>query len=574
MFPCFLLITTDWLKMADYDVIAGRFELKGKQLHAYMLPLTAESTSLDYFIWVNMLDIYFERQDLDPYEKMSMARTALIGDIQHWWSNLEYHFMYTWEQMKKKLQRRFVPPPPTVTSEVQPKVTKNADIVLAPTPSPNTAETLEEMNDNLVHPKSLEEKFEVPTVSDKDDNDKDIDLVLQQDIEPHCEYIPTVVQSCDFSYVDLNKPCAALKSHNCAHVELITHKEVLDRISPADTLCYIMLNEPISLECAREKVFELSSLNSFSSTSTYYFKLIGDYGIDNQFLVYRICITCTHMDELKLVILDNNSCVLNLVQSERKIKFSAYPMPMCSPYIAPSSMDSLNKNVELWKSLHFFSPLLDEFAIARLKSDYMDECCLIPKVVCLPICATTASLQFQRFELHKCFTYICKTSCNNCCVRNFILIIHIYDYSWMNNTMIFYDRCCLLTLIVQQRRSVKTDDIDIYHAYTLASLLPYFQLIKSRGRLCFQEREDDEDMTPIDTTIFAIFTVPNTRARTLHLNYQVSLFLGVSLYYMNYMMLPNDEIYICAAPCHFWSKTSRQFERDPFWNPVRPPESA
>lgn len=94
---------TGWLKLVDYDVIAGRFELKGKQLPAYILPLTAESTSLDYFIWVNMLDSYFERQELDPYEKMSMARMALIGDVQHWWSNLEYHFMYTWEQMKKKL---------------------------------------------------------------------------------------------------------------------------------------------------------------------------------------------------------------------------------------------------------------------------------------------------------------------------------------------------------------------------------------------------------------------------------------------------------------------------------------
>ncbi|MBJ4058667.1 hypothetical protein JGD43_25445, partial [Salmonella enterica subsp. enterica serovar Goldcoast] len=88
------------------------------------------------------------------------------------------------------------------------------------------------------------------------------------------------------------------------------------------------------------------------------------------------------------------------------------------------------------------------------------------------------------------------------------------------------------------------------------------------------EREDDEDMTPMDTTKFAMLAVPSTRARTLHLNYQVSSFLGVSLYYMNYMMLPNDGIYICAAPCHFWSKTSKQFERDPFWNPVRPPESA
>ena len=88
--------------------------------------------------------------------------------------------------MKKKLQRRFVPPPPTVTSEVQPKVTENADIVLAPTPSTDTAEMLEEM------------KFEVPTVSDEDDNDKGTDLMLQQDIEHPCEYIPAVVQSFEF----------------------------------------------------------------------------------------------------------------------------------------------------------------------------------------------------------------------------------------------------------------------------------------------------------------------------------------------------------------------------------------
>ena len=107
-------------------------------------------------------------------------------------------------------------------------------------------------------------------------------------------------------------------------------------------------------------------------------------------------------------------------------------------------------------------------------------------------------------------------------MRNFVLLTNIYDNSWGDNTMSFYDRCCLLTLSVQQRRTVKTDDIYIYHAYTLAALLPYFQLIKSRGRLCFQEREDDEDMTPMDTTIFAMLTVPSTRARTLHLNYQVS----------------------------------------------------
>ena len=63
------------------------------------------------------------------------------------------------------------------------------------------------------------------------------DLVLQQDIEQPCEYIPAVVQSFDIPCVDLNEPCADLNSHNFAHVELITHKEVFDRISPADALC-------------------------------------------------------------------------------------------------------------------------------------------------------------------------------------------------------------------------------------------------------------------------------------------------------------------------------------------------
>ena len=159
---------------------------------------------------------------------------------------------------------------------------------------------------------------------------KVIDLMLQQDIEQPCEYIPAVVQSIDFPYVALNEPCADMNSHNFAHVELITHKEVLDRISPADALCYIMLNEPVSLECAMEKVFELSSLISLSCTYTYYFKLIGNYGVDNQFLVYRICITCDHMEELKLGVLGNNSCVLNLVNYERKIKFSDHSIPICS----------------------------------------------------------------------------------------------------------------------------------------------------------------------------------------------------------------------------------------------------
>ena len=97
--------------------------------------------------------------------------------------------------------------------------------------------------------------------------------------------------------------------------------------------------------------------------------------METQFLVYRICITCDHMDELKLAVWNNNSCVLNLVQYEREVKFNTHPMPMCSSLFPPSNMDNLNKNDELWKNLQIFSPLLEKFAIAQLRYDYIDELC-------------------------------------------------------------------------------------------------------------------------------------------------------------------------------------------------------
>ena len=57
---------------------------------------------------------------------------------------------------------------------------------------------------------------------------------------------------------------------------------------------------------------------------------------------------------------------------------------------------------------------------------------------------------------------------------------------------------------VQQLREVKMDDIYIYHAYTLFLFLAMFQKKHRRGRLHFQEREDDMDMTTSDTTIIII----------------------------------------------------------------------
>ena len=52
------------------------------------------------------------------------------------------------------------------------------------------------------------------------------------------------------------------------HVELVRHKEVLTRISPANSLCYIMLDLPMKLSHAMEKVSEIACSKSLFSAYT------------------------------------------------------------------------------------------------------------------------------------------------------------------------------------------------------------------------------------------------------------------------------------------------------------------
>jgi hypothetical protein len=83
--------------------------------------------------------------------------------------------------------------------------------------------------------------------------------------------------------------------------------------------------------------------------------------------------------------------------------------------------------------------------------------------------------------------YICKQSFNGCSdmTGNFLRYYDIYLYS---------------TLITRQGSGVKLDDAYIYHVHTLSLLLACLQNKHRRGRLYFQEREDDVDMNTSETT--------------------------------------------------------------------------
>ena len=76
-----------------------------------------------------------------------------------------------------------------------------------------------------------------------------------------------------------------------------------------------------------------------------------------------------------------------------------------------------------------------------------------------------------------------------------------------------------------------------------------FQIKQRRGRLCFQEGEDDEDMattvTPISPAVFPLGTIASSQI--CQLNYQVLSFLGnVSSVHEN-MMLPNLDTFVLLA---------------------------
>jgi hypothetical protein len=128
------------------------------------------------------------------------------------------------------------------------------------------------------------------------------DLELQPATIEFCESIPLLDHSCDLPCTIISVPCARLKISNFDHVVLITHKEVLARIPYVDIVCSIMLNKPINLSCAMNKISEISYLNSNTHAYCFTFNLIGEYSINSNFLVDHICITCDRIMELKLAV--------------------------------------------------------------------------------------------------------------------------------------------------------------------------------------------------------------------------------------------------------------------------------
>ena len=142
---------------------------------------------------------------------------------------------------------------------------------------------------------------------------------------------------------------------------------------------------------------------------------------------------------------------------------------------------------------------------------------------------------------------MCKLSCNN-----FMWFVYCDNFlaSYLTRHAT-YPR--IYVSYVKQLRDIKMDDIYIYHAYTLSLLLSLFQKKQRRGRLIFQEREDDENMTRPDTTNII------TTYSTLHKEKRGK---------------QRDMIRCCSrsSPTSLWVQEKLESEFSTFWTEIRTAE--
>ena len=94
---------------------------------------------------------------------------------------------------------------------------------------------------------------------------------------------------------DENEACDMIVQPDWDRIKLVRHDDVLAEISHDNSLWSIAIDPPMSLSHARNKIAELTCLETVYAPN-FIFNVIGDYGVDNEFLVHRICITCDGRD--------------------------------------------------------------------------------------------------------------------------------------------------------------------------------------------------------------------------------------------------------------------------------------
>ena len=225
------------------------------------------------------------------------------------------------------------------------------------------------------------------------------------------------------------------------------------------------------LAAAIPAIFYYGALFAFTSIYTPNFKLhlIGDTGVDNEFIVRRIRITCAGLADLTCTdvpMLESFDMTSNITTYFAQSSL----LPDCLNFRPLSCSRFQHVAASTLGSIQVYSPVLGWFKKEPYQSD--------PK--------------------YKCFTYNCKFRCN---ARWNFMNDMSYDLLLQYGIAYVLNNSCL-DIFANHEELTKIDEY-IYALYTFFLLYDGFQVKQSRGRLYFQEREDDEDMALHDTPTLA-----------------------------------------------------------------------
>jgi hypothetical protein len=428
-----------------------------------------------YLDWELEVEQVFSRHDFSELERVRAATRAFTGFASVWWSmyckkNIDNQ-PKTWKDLKDVMRQQFVPA--YYRRELLHKLEQLKQ-------GSNTVNSYYKEFKSYMHHCDIEES--------EDDAMNRFFHGLNHDIRARFQYIPhciigMYVRACTFERQIQED---ALGDYNNYYSSSCSPQPVV-----SFTVAPTRATTPQIVSAASPQVY--GTLPSSVPTSSESLRQGNNKGIDD---------TTSHEDDECLVDL-NTSCVElpidlsttpNLVNHVTVMNVSCdqtteIPTILSAPIElsvdAKEPCESGNKSDLDQLRLKIIVPMFNLFYMTSnlgddsVLNDLLHVCLLQHVVAC-------HYEHCQSLDMNKSFTYMCKLSCN------------IFMPSTSCDSSLPYSRINVSD--VQKLRDIKMDDIYIYNMYTLSLLLATFQIKQRRGRLCFQEGEDDEDMATLDTT--------------------------------------------------------------------------
>ena len=115
-----------------------------------------------------------------------------------------------------------------------------------------------------------------------------------------------------------------LHANKLHHIQLITQADLFVKISPAECLCYTMLDKPVEINKMLENVSMITSMRSLNNAHCckFIFNLIVEHVVD-KLLACSMCITCDKLVDFKLNMRNNKSCEPYFFEVEMNKLFNA-----------------------------------------------------------------------------------------------------------------------------------------------------------------------------------------------------------------------------------------------------------